>query len=41
MHAAHPTLIRVQAVEVSVKFLNFFGSHRRPIGIPADVDKLF
>jgi hypothetical protein len=35
-----PTLIRVQAVEVSVKFLNFFGSHRRPIGTPTDLNKL-
>jgi hypothetical protein len=27
-----PTLIRVQTVEVTLKFLIFFGSHRRPIG---------
>jgi hypothetical protein len=29
-----PTLIRVQAFEVSVKFLNFFGHHLRPIVPP-------
>jgi hypothetical protein len=29
-----PTLIRVQAIEVSAKFVNFFGSHRRPIVTP-------
>jgi hypothetical protein len=34
-----PTLIRVQALEVSAKFVNFFGSHRRPIVTPTDLNK--
>ena len=34
-----PTLIRVQAIEVSAKFVNFFGSHRRPIVTPTDLNK--
>jgi len=38
MHAAHPTLVRLQAVEVPVKFLNFFGSHRGPIATPTDLN---
>jgi hypothetical protein len=36
-----PILIRAQPIELSMKFLNFFGSHRRPIVTPTDLEKLF